>query len=64
MDSITCALCHGTFVRDDRTVFFGVEKLLFHGECYDAAVERLRPDTQSGRRLEALIEAARDARSA
>ena len=63
MDRTTCALCHGAFLPDDRTVFLGIEKVLFHGGCYDAALERLRPDTQPDRRLEALLEAARDARS-
>ncbi len=63
MDSITCGLCERALLSDDRAIFLGVEKLLFHGACYEAAVERLSPDMRRGRRLEDLIEAARDARS-
>ena len=58
MDSITCALCDRPFLSDDRAIFLGVERLLLHGACYDAAVEHLGPDRARVRRVEDL-EAAR-----
>jgi hypothetical protein len=57
MESITCALCDRPFRCDERAIFLGVERLLLHGFCYDAAVERL--DLGRVRRLEDLIAAAR-----
>jgi hypothetical protein len=52
MDGITCAVCDRPFFPDDRAIFLGVERLLLHGTCYDAAVERLGPDLGRVRRAE------------
>jgi hypothetical protein len=62
MDSITCALCDRAFLPDDRAIFIGIERLLLHGDCYDAALEGSPGDTPRGRKLEELIEASKGAR--
>jgi len=55
MDGSTCALCGRAILSGDRAIFLGIERLLFHGGCYDEV---------RGRRREEVVSAARHARSA
>ena len=64
MEATTCALCNRPILANDRIILLGIERLLFHGACYDAASGCLAARGCRPRTLESLRFAFRRARSA
>lgn len=55
MEVPTCALCDRPILATERIILLGLERLLLHGACYDAAADGLaraqRPRTLDDLRL-------------